>query len=117
MTDTQNTEQELTQNSEVLPQSFILLTHLYQGEVVVVFTKKDGTERTMRCTLSKSYIPVTPVVISETPLPDAISASRKKNPAVQVVWDIEASAWRSFRWDSIVSFYAQATQSTENQNV
>ena len=57
----------------------------------VTFTKVDGTERVMKCTLNEDLIPQT--TRSETP--------RKSNPDVCAVWDLENQSWRSFRWDSI----------------
>jgi CBS domain-containing protein len=40
-----------------------------------------------------------PVVDENNPKP-----VRKSNPDVVAVYDLEAQGWRSFRWDSIVSF-------------
>ena len=79
----------------------IISNALHQGKVNVSFTKADGTQRQMLCTLNESYMPV---VVAETPSPDAVSTPRKKNDATQVVWDIDACGWRSFRWDSILAF-------------
>lgn len=59
----------------------------------VTFTKADGETRRMQCTLQDTVIP-TPVVAEGT-------AKKKPNPDVCVVWDINQSAWRSFRWDRI----------------
>jgi len=63
----------------------------------VVFTKKDGTEREMRCTLIESRIPSdkqpSTGVEKETNSKVAGSALR--------VFDEEKQEWRSFRWDSI----------------
>lgn len=61
----------------------------------VVFTKKDGEERIMTCTLSDYIAP-------EIPWRGDIIASKKKvNEEVLAVWDIDKDAWRSFRLDSI----------------
>lgn len=66
------------------------------GVVTVVFTKKDGTEREMRCTLLTEYLPEKPTsqLLVET-------ANRKENIDVLSVWDVENNGWRSFRLDSI----------------
>lgn len=62
--------------------------------VEVKFTKKDGTERVMVCSLQESDIPEeykpkgTNRVVSEESLR---------------VFDKEKNEWRSFRWDSIKS--------------
>jgi hypothetical protein len=69
-----------------------------QGNVAtVVFTKADGTERTMRCTLVDEYLPdpAEPQLLQEN--------TRAENPNVLSVWDIENGGWRSFRLDSIKS--------------
>ena len=78
-----------------------LKEQLQNGVVTVVFEKTDGTERTMRCTLSDLYVPqVEPQVLSEydgnVPKP-----ARVLNDSVQAVWDIDAGGWRSFRLDSV----------------
>lgn len=59
----------------------------------VKFTKADGSERKMLCTLIDKYLPE----VSPRPLEEA----RKENNSVLAVWDIEKEAWRSFRLDSI----------------
>ena len=69
-----------------------------QGNVAtVVFTKADGTERTMRCTLLAEYLPAPegPQLLTES--------TRKENDSVLSVWDIDNGGWRSFRIDSIKS--------------
>jgi hypothetical protein len=69
-----------------------------QGNVAtVVFTKADGTERTMRCTLLAEYLPVPEGVQLLT------ESVRNENDNVLSVWDIENGGWRSFRLDSIKS--------------
>jgi len=56
----------------------------------ITFTKADGTERTMPCTLQESRLPRT---TTDT------KTDRKYNPDVCVVFDPERQVWRSFRWD------------------
>lgn len=67
--------------------------------VCVVFTKSDGTERKMFCTLAESNIPV-----DKQPKSGLEEATNSKvvGPA-QRVFDTEKQEWRSFRWDSIKS--------------
>jgi len=69
-----------------------LIEKLQNGKVVVTFTKKDGTERVMKCTLHDSLIGI--------PLTEGGSV-RKPNDDVLAVWDLEKNGWRSFRLDSI----------------
>lgn len=66
--------------------------------VTVVFTKKDGTERTMKCTTMESIIPV-----KYHPK----NTGRAKNDQVQNVFDVELNEWRSFRLDSLKQFYIE----------
>ena len=69
------------------------LLGLLRSEVVdITFTKKDGSERIMKCTLMESKIP------SEK-MPKG--TEKTKNDEVLPVFDIENDGWRSFRWDSI----------------
>ena len=49
-----------------------LITKLKQGDVSVTFTKKDGTERVMKCTLKEDAIPT-------------VESSKKENVGVVVV--------------------------------
>jgi len=63
------------------------------GVATVTFTKNDGTERVMKCTLDRKVVPQ--VVKEETKKAKAISDD------VLPVYDIEAQGWRSFRWDSV----------------
>ena len=59
-------------------------------EATVTFTKVDGTERVMRCTLEIDKLP--PVVIKEDAKPRKQSDSTK---ALRV-FDTEKQEWRSF---------------------
>ena len=63
-----------------------------EGPIIVEFMKKDGSERTMECTLNKGYLPMQM---------DIKEATTKDNPNVLAVWDLEKRAWRSFRIDSL----------------
>ncbi len=72
-----------------------LIEFLREGVVTVDFTKVDGAPRTMNCTTSEEIIPVENIVKE---------SSKKKNDEVAVVWDLDKSAWRSFRLDSVNSF-------------
>ena len=73
-----------------------LIEFLSEGEVTVDFTKVDGAPRTMKCTMSQELIPVQPDLSS--------NSSKKRNDEVAVVWDLDKSAWRSFRLDSVNAF-------------
>jgi hypothetical protein len=64
----------------------------------VTFTKKDGTERTMNCTLSPILVPS---VKQDELVEDHKKGIKRHNPDVRTVWDLEKKGWRSFRYDSI----------------
>lgn len=71
------------------------LTNLLRENVVtVVFVKNDGSERVLNCTLKPDLLP------EQT----ASTSTRKTNPDVLSVWDLENSGWRSFRLESIITF-------------
>lgn len=76
---------------------YALKEDLKNGVVTVVFEKKDGTERTMRATLSDMFVPQ---VLSEFDGQEP-KAARQLNDNVQAVWDVDAGGWRSFRLDSV----------------
>jgi hypothetical protein len=68
---------------------------LREGIVTVNFTKKDGSERKMTCTLLESKIPNEKMPKTE---------KKSKNLDVLAVFDVEIDAWRSFRYDSVINF-------------
>jgi hypothetical protein len=79
---------------------YALREDLKNGVVTVVFEKADGTERTMRATLSDLYVPqVEPAMLSE--YDGQVPKGRQLNDNVQAVWDIDSGGWRSFRYDSV----------------
>jgi len=74
---------------------------LHVGVTNITFVKADGSLRTMKATLDPTWMPVA----SLTAL-TALKEERKKpdpNDDVCKVWDTEAEAWRSFRYDRIKS--------------
>jgi hypothetical protein len=68
---------------------------LREREVTVDFVKADGEFRSMKCTLNESH--GAKYVVNE----NQHTPKKKPNPDVCVVWDMNQSAWRSFRWDRI----------------
>jgi hypothetical protein len=62
----------------------------------IVFTKKDGTERAMLCTLSETKIP-------QDKQPKTQTTSSQTAGSALRVFDLEKAEWRSFRWDSVTS--------------
>ena len=74
-----------------------LTGHLKYGPVTLTFTKKDGSDRVMKCTTNPTYIMFKDPSILES------KSDRKVNEDVMPVFDLDAGGWRSFRWDSIKS--------------
>ena len=67
-------------------------------EVIVVFNKKSGETRTMRCTTRLAPTPEAKFNEDGTP------KERKPFPDnVKPVWDLEANAWRMVNLDKILS--------------
>ncbi len=64
------------------------------NQVKVIFTKKNGDERTMVCTQSLGMIP-------EKFHPKTDSKKRKVNEDVCNVYELGVG-WRSFRYDSVL---------------
>ena len=68
------------------------LIELLRKEVVeVTFTKLDGDERVMPCTLIESFFP------------DPKKETTQKNDKVIAVWALESNGFRSFRYDRVKS--------------
>ena len=69
---------------------------LRKQDVTVTFTKKDGSQRVMRCTLRPEALPE---MITES---TRTSTERRESDSTIAVWDLDLGAWRSFRLDSLV---------------
>lgn len=78
-----------------------VVTALQEGIVEVKFVKVNGEERVMLATLNEGLIPID---LLPNDNPDVIIERSMPNPDVQRVYDVEKDAWRSFRWDSIISW-------------
>ena len=70
------------------------LSSLRSNTVKVLFTKQDGSEREMLCTLNEGSIPSDRLPKTPTVTSTSESAAR--------VFDVEKQEWRSFRWDSVI---------------
>tara|TARA_Y100001973_G_C5207994_1_gene343102 strand:- start:7950 stop:8210 length:261 start_codon:yes stop_codon:yes gene_type:complete len=81
----------MTMNRESVTKS------LREGVCEVFFTKSDGSERIMHCTLNPKFAPSMPEQVEET-------VRKNKNPDAIAVWDTDFDAWRSFRIDRIMEF-------------
>lgn len=69
----------------------------------VTFTKVDGSERIMRCTLISDYLPTSPNWASyEKTLSETNKSLRYiPNPNMISVWDLEKGNWRGFMYNQI----------------
>ena len=67
---------------------------LESGIVNVKFTKTDGTEREMKCTLMEHIA---------KPHVKKTDREKKENDNIIAVWDVDKESWRSFRLDSVIS--------------
>lgn len=63
-------------------------------DLCVTFTKADGNERAMQCTLVESRIPADKI-------PKTAGSPTTSNGSTVRVFDTEKSEWRSFRWESV----------------
>lgn len=70
-----------------------IVSRAKNGTVIVKFTKKDGSARTLFGTLSSKVVPETKGV-------------RTSSPEVVTLFDIQKQEWRSIRVDSIEEYNA-----------
>jgi hypothetical protein len=76
---------------------------LQTGPITVVFTKADGTDREMRCTLSYDLLPAVPTP-NKAVEPETVQESKpRKAPDVHSlrVFDLDKNEWRSFRFERL----------------
>jgi hypothetical protein len=79
------------------------------SEITVTFVKADGTVRDMRCTLDQDRIPPQPPRAEkparEAPVDGIVRESKEvtkpEESHTQKVFDLDAGAWRSFRYDRL----------------
>lgn len=69
-------------------------SQLRQSVMNIEFIKTDGTTRSMLCTLQEEFT---------IPYEKKTDKQKTESDETVAVWDLEKSAWRSFRVDSIVS--------------
>lgn len=75
-----------------------ITTALREQNAEITFTKKDGTDRVMKCTL-RSEVAI--------PYEKKTDRTREGKENILPVWDIEADAWRSVNIETIkeVNYY------------
>lgn len=67
---------------------------LSNGEHVIVFQKKDKSNRTMKCTLDHDIIQGKDITHSESYTPQSLTN--------QPVYDLDANQWKSFNFTSLI---------------
>jgi hypothetical protein len=95
ITDSVNAQAE--EQEELLRQKLQIMSGLQSGVIEVKFVKKDGTDRTMLCTLNDKYLPQSEEIDEET-------AKRNKSEEYVAVWDLDKEGWRSFRFNSVTGY-------------
>jgi hypothetical protein len=76
-----------------------LLSDLRNNAIEVHFTKVNGENRAMRCTLMPRLLPESYVKSLEEQ--ESEKGFHNKNPDVIAAWDLEKAAWRSFKINSV----------------
>lgn len=92
MTDFTNPEnlKEITDSMEANLHAW-LKSMLHMGPATVTFTKVDGSERVMQCTLEAEKLPpAVPLAEGKTPRKETTSTKALR------VFDLEKKEWRSF---------------------
>ena len=84
---------------------------LQKQSVTVTFTKADGTDREMLCTLNWSLIPEDKQPKGDVPVEHLLKESKKPrkepDPHSLRVFDVEKQEWRSFRFDRLKKVNAE----------
>lgn len=70
---------------------------LHEKTCQVTFTKVNGEERIMNCTLNMDMVP-------EDQLPKGTGVVLNENTGVFRVFDVDKSAWRSFKVECVTQF-------------
>jgi len=78
-----------------------MMEMLQTSQCRVIFTKLNGEERDMVCTLKNDVIP------KATKDPITQKKVRDLNEEVLAVWDVNKEGWRSFRISNVVSFVCE----------
>lgn len=76
-----------------------LFSMLKLGPVQVTFTKADGSERVMNCSLQKGVVPE--YERKTEAKSEGEAEAKPKNEDIMFVWDLDKSSWRSFKLSTI----------------
>ena len=72
---------------------------LHKGLMTVHFTKKNGDDRVMTCTLKEDLIPSEQKPKTKETKEDTVE--EKKEDLLCAVYDVNAKGWRSFAWERV----------------
>lgn len=75
-----------------------MISQLRKKECRVIFTKVNGEERDMICTLMAEALPL------RVATADEIAEHKVVNEETIPVWDVNQQAFRSFRVENVISF-------------
>ena len=78
-----------------------MMEMLQTSQCRVIFTKLNGEERNMICTLKDDVIP------KATKDPITQKKASDLNEEDLAVWDVNKEGWRSFRISNVVSFVCE----------
>jgi hypothetical protein len=74
---------------------------LHHFVMAVTFTKKDGTDRCLMCTLKKDQLP--DVEKDENGVIIKTTRAKTPNDAAMSVFDVSEQSWKSFRFDTVTN--------------
>ncbi len=79
---------------------------LQKQPITVTFTKADGTDREMLCTLNPEQLPPVPMPIDGI-VKESKKPRKEPDPHSIRVFDLEKKEWRSFRFDRVKKLTAE----------
>lgn len=99
----------LFENSEATAEQRFqqIMPVLHNGEVLVEFTKKDGSKRVMPCTLKAELLPPPKPHETNTDTPIDFPETKKVNYETITVWCTDKNEWRAFKTMNVISIKAK----------
>lgn len=89
-------------NEQEIDKLWLELVTKVRNEITeVVFTKANGDERIMLCSLQKEYLDEYEFKVKPTPVADGSTPA--PYPDTLTVWDVEANGWRAIRKESLIA--------------
>lgn len=79
---------------------------LQKGPITVTFTKADGTDREMLCTLDQLRIPA-PIIVAVDGIVKESKQRKQPDEHSIRVFDLDKQEWRSFRFDRLQKITAE----------